>query len=101
MQSGRSLEQPAAIGYRAFRSDQHDLSFRIGEAQDKDLGHKGADLLGREIDDGRDLAPLQRLRIVMVGDLGGGFPDPQGCAAIDPELIGRPPRGSVDGDISR
>jgi hypothetical protein len=45
----------------AVDADQHHLAVFIREAQGQDLGHEGADLARREVDDGGDLAADQLL----------------------------------------
>ena len=83
------LKQPSTVWHGALYGYEHDLTGLIGKTQGQDLGHERADLAGREVYHGGDLAPDQCFRRVIFGDLGGGFFDADVCAEIDAEFEGR------------
>src|SRR5438309_2192072 len=85
---------PARLADLAARRDglvdveQHDLTALVVGAHHEHFGDEGADLLGREVDDGDHPAADEVGGGVARGDLGARALDAQLGAEVDPETVG-------------
>src|SRR3984885_5470078 len=65
--------EPAAIGRRARRADQHDYPIGVGKPEREHFRHERADLARRKIHYRSDLTAPPLIQRVVLGDLRGGF----------------------------
>lgn len=66
---GAELHEAGAVGDGRVRRDEDDAALVVCKSGNKAFGHEGADLFGREVDNGDNLSAFKLLRSVVRGYL--------------------------------
>lgn len=70
-------------------SGQRNIAVVVGESCREAFGDEWSDLLGRKVDDSDNLSVDEVFRLIVVGDLGGGFFETDFGTEIDSEFVCR------------